>query len=130
MGNTDLGGDKRARLLTRQQTAKSKKVDAGDIEQVFAHWKQTINPRSLAVLDARRTVKIGWAVHDYGVDNCKKAIEGITKSPWHMGENPQNKKYCDVELIFRHAENVEKFIALADTRSKKDARREFIEESQ
>jgi len=125
--NSNGGGKPgRERLLTKQQTAKSKKVDPAQIEQVFAHWKATINPRSLAVLDARRTVKIGWAIHDYGVENCKKAVDGITKSPWHMGHNPQNKKYCDVELIFRHADNVEKFIEMADQR---DARKEFLQEN-
>jgi len=45
-----------------------------------------------------------------------------------MGQNPQNKKYADVELIFRSAANVEKFMDLADIRGIRDAEQEFINE--
>ena len=43
-----------------------------------------------------------------------------------MGGNPQNKRYADVELIFRNASNVEKFMELAERRDSRDARNEFI----
>lgn len=111
------------RIQTRQQAAKAKKVSDDAIEQVFAYWKQVISPKSKAVLDHKRKLRIGWAIHDYGVESCKKAVDGITKSPWHMGDNPQRKKYNDVELIFRDADNVEKFIGMAEER---DARAEFL----
>lgn len=46
-----------------------------------------------------------------------------------MGANPQNKRYVDVELIFRNAANVEKFIELAERRDARAAEQEFINES-
>ena len=115
--------NKRDRILTKQQAAKARKVSEDAIEQVFAYWKQIISPKSRAVLDDARVRKIGWAIHDYGIEACKQAIDGIAKSDWHMGVNPQQKKYNDVELIFRHAENVERFINMAE---KRDARAEFL----
>lgn len=113
----------RTHIQTRQQAAKARKVSPHAIEQVFAHWKETINPTSKAVLDDKRTIRIGWAIHDYGIEACKQAINGIKNSPWHMGHNPRNKKYNDIELIFRHADNVERFITLSEQR---DARTEFL----
>lgn len=113
----------RTRIQTRQQAAKARKVSTDAIEQVFAYWKQTISPSSRAVLDDKRSLRIGWAIHDYGIEACKQAIDGITNSSWHMGNNPQQKKYNDVELIFRDADNVEKFIGMAE---KRDARAEFL----
>jgi len=110
-------------IQTRQQSAKARKVSAEAIKQVFAYWKETVAPKSKAVLDDKRTIRIGWAIHDYGIESCKQAINGITNSEWHMGNNPQQKKYNDVELIFRSADNVEKFIEMAN---KRDARTEFL----
>lgn len=88
-----------------------------------------VSPNSRAVLDEQRRQRIGWAIHDYGLDGCKKAIDGILKSSWHMGANPQNKRYVDVELIFRNAANVEKFIEFAERRDARAAEQEFINES-
>lgn len=110
-------------IQTRQQASKARKVSSEAIEQVFTYWKQTIAPKSKAVLDDKRTIRIGWAIHDYGIESCKQAINGILNSEWHMGVNPQQKKYNDVELIFRNADNVEKFIELSN---KRDARAEFL----
>jgi hypothetical protein len=44
------------------------------------------------------------------MDTCKAAIVGCSLSPWHSGQNPSNKKYNDLSLIFRNAEKVEYFL--------------------
>ena len=120
--------NKRPRIITKQQSEKAKKVSPDQIQQVFDYWKQTIAPQSRAVLDNDRSRKIGWAIYDYGIDACKQAVDGIAKSDWHMGRNPNNKKYNDVELIFRNATNVEKFIEMAGTGrdSRTAAREKFL----
>lgn len=114
----------RPTMLKRQQTAKARKVSEDAINEVFEYWRGKISPRSRAVLDEVRKTKIGWAIHDYGVEACKRAVDGCVKSGWNMGNNPSGKKYNDVELIFRHAANVERFISMADER---DAKQEFID---
>jgi hypothetical protein len=119
--NQTLG--KRPNQQKRQQTAKARKISDDAIHEVFTYWREKISPRSRAILDDARRTKIGWAIHDYGIQACKQAIDGCLKSGWHMGNNPSNKKYNDVELIFRHAANVERFIAMTEQR---DAKQEFI----
>lgn len=122
---SDGGGKQvnRTRIQTRQQTAKARKISDDAIHEIFTYWREKVSPRSRAVLDDARKIKIGWAIHDYGIEACKQAIDGCLKSGWHMGNNPSHKKYNDVELIFRHAANVERFIGMADER---DAKQEFI----
>ena len=50
----------------------------------------------------------------YGTQGCKDAISGTTHSPWHMGHNPQGKKYDDIELILRDEKHIEMFIDIYD----------------
>lgn len=116
----------RPRIQKRQQSAKARKVSEAAVQEIFNYWKQVIAPSSRAVLDDNRVIKIGWAIHDYGMEACKQAIDGIAQSDWHMGNNPRNKKYNDVELIFRSADNVERFMDMA---KKRDARAEFLSDT-
>lgn len=61
-------------------------------------------------LDAKRYLKVAAAVADYGVDDCMRAIRGCAASDFHMGRNKQNKRYDDLELIFRDQDHVERFL--------------------
>jgi hypothetical protein len=121
-----MGKVERPRIQTKQQAAKARKVSEAAVQEIFDYWKQIVSPSSRAILDDLRVIKIGWAIHDYGMDACKQAIDGIAKSDFHMGNNPRNRKYNDVELIFRSADNVERFMGMAE---KRDARAEFLKDS-
>ena len=46
-------------------------------------------------------------------------------SKFHMGDNPQQKKYNSIDLIFRDADKIEGFIQRTQ---KRDARQEFLDE--
>lgn len=109
---------------TRQQIVKSKWAKHADIGFVFDYWCTTVRKgQKTLILDYTRQFKIGSALHDYGMQTCLDAILGITRSEWHMGQNPLGKKYNDIALIFRDAGNVEKFAALG---SEKSAREVFL----
>ena len=85
-----------------------------EIQQVFDHWVSVhwtgrgIRP----VLTDKRSRIISKALKDYGVDNCKLAIDGCALSKWHQGQNPSGKKYNSIELILRDAEHIENFANL------------------
>lgn len=51
------------------------------------------------------------------------AVRGIALSSWHMGENPESKKWNDMSLALRNGTNVEKFrdLYLAGGEEKLDA---------
>jgi hypothetical protein len=65
-------------------------------------------------LGDKRRSKIEKAIGLYGIEACKDAISGATHSPWHMGHNPQGKKYDDIELILRDEKHIEMFLDIYD----------------
>lgn len=83
--------------------------------KVFGEWirwcKSGRGPKPALTED--RIVIIGAAIAEYGVKTCIDAVIGCSYSDWHMGQNPQGKKYNDVELIFRNAQNIERFAGIA-----------------
>ena len=96
------------------QSAKCRSVDASDIQRVFDHWVTTMDKSKRCRLDEKRTLFIGAAIHDYGVDDCLTAITGCSMSPFHMGANRNKKRYDSLELIFRDADHIEKFCDIAE----------------
>lgn len=66
------------------------------------------------VLDTKRAKLITRAVDTHGADTVEAAIRGVGLSPWHMGKNPQGKKYTDLELVLRDAAHVERFAGYWD----------------
>lgn len=78
-------------------------------KKVFEYWKKTFNhPR--AVFDSARETKIKNALKHYSVDDLMLAIDGCSKSPHHMGKNKTGTIHDSIDLIFRNAGNIERFI--------------------
>lgn len=85
---------------------------AADVQGLFDFWCETFNKNAKTQLDEAREKKLRAALKRYGFDDCKRAILGCSYSPWHQGQNPMNKKYHDLTLIFRNADKTEGFIGL------------------
>ena len=113
---------KRKRRLT--QGDKASKIHPDIIQEIWDYWVEAMQSKK-AILDTDRVVSIGWAVHDYGVDACKQAIDACANSPFHMGSNKQQVKYNGIGLIFRNAEKIEYFLQRSN---KRDAGQEWIDE--
>ena len=93
------------------------KVTTEDIFEVFQHWVSLCraSPKGRRpVLGDKRRGKIEKAIGLYGIEACKDAVSGSTHSPWHMGHNPQGKKYDDIELILRDEKHIEMFLDIYD----------------
>jgi hypothetical protein len=95
-------------------------VTFSTIETIFNHYVDTVWSRHGARphLTDKRARNIRQAVQMYGQKAVEQAITGITHSPWHMGQNPQGKKYNNLELILR-PQNIEKFSQLAEEHNTK-----------
>lgn len=91
--------------------------DLADVRAVFDLWVSLYrNAKRPPVLDNRRRSKIRKAIADYGKDTVEAAVRGLGQSDWHMGRNPQRKKYDDIELVLRDAKHVEMFADMWDSR--------------
>ena len=64
--------------------------------------KVRMNGKRLAAVKAR--LREGYTKED-----LIAAVQGIARSPWHMGDNPEGKRYDDMLLAIRDGERVEKF---------------------
>ena len=114
----DLTKPKKTRKQSRREKAAS--IEPQHIQDVFESWmrwcKSTRGPKP--AMSEERIVLIGAAIADYGLATCLDAVLGCSLSDWHMGQNPQGKKYNDIELIFRNAQNIERFAGMgSDKRS-------------
>ncbi len=112
MASADCKKTRGPSRLTREQRSKAEKVDPELVDQVYRYWCELMRPGRTRVpaLDAKRYLKVAAAVSDYGVDDCMRAIRGCAASDFHMGRNKQNKRYDDLELIFRDQDHVERFL--------------------
>lgn len=106
--------DSSLRSEEKDLSAPKAQTDTDDVAQVFAHWQTAMaSPRSL--LDVKRRKLIRNALKTgYSVDQLKQAIDGCAKSAWHMGQNDRMTKYNGLDLILRNAEQIDKFVLLAE----------------
>lgn len=101
-----------ASSLTKQKQAKAATVVDELAQQVYEYWCTVMRPGRKRVphLDTKRLVAVKAAIHDFGIEDCMRAIDGCAKSDFHMGRNKHNRRYDDIELILRDQEHVERFI--------------------
>jgi hypothetical protein len=125
VNNSDKSKQKRPRISTKQRAEKAKSISDEAVKIVWDHWAKTMGASKLAILDHDRKVKIAASIHDYGIEASCLAIDGCASSPFHMGDNPQQKKYNGIDLIFRDADKIEGFIQRTE---KRNARQEFLDE--
>lgn len=101
-------------LTGYQEPGTKEQKDSARAREVFEYWQEVAgHPRTK--LDDKRKRKIRARLRDgYTVDELRAAVDGVLKSPFHMGENDHNMKYDDIELICRDAAHVDRFMRLAD----------------
>jgi hypothetical protein len=95
-----------------EHAAELKSVNPDDVLAVWERWKlfHWNGSGRTPVLTSSRDTDIRRGIHKFGVKRCLDAVEGITFSEWHMGDNPAGKKYVSLDLIFREEWRVNKFV--------------------
>jgi len=98
--------------ITTETTKEIKTVETClPVNDVFDYWKTTMNHKK-SILDAKRKKLINGALKTgYSVDDLKAAILGCSLTPHNMGQNDRNERYDGVHIIFKDADNIERFIA-------------------
>ena len=93
---------------TPKEVKEVKEVFNKNILEIFEHYNSKI--KQLRKLTPKRKQKIKSRLEDFSSKELKKAIDHLATSGWHMGENPDEKKYNDLEWLFANYERTEKFI--------------------
>lgn len=88
------------------------------VREIFDHWREVRNHPG-AKLDAKRKAKIRSRLAEkFAPADLCRAVDNIALSRWHCGENPDGKVYDGIEVVFRDAAQVEKFLDMAVPQSK------------
>ena len=82
------------------------------VASVFDHWKTVMNHPKSSLDAKRRKLIAGRMKEGYGEDDLKSAINGCSKSAFHMGDNERQQRYDGLDLILRDASHIDKFLSL------------------
>lgn len=96
----------------KQEQKQKQDTDKGstlEVREVFEHWR-SVRKHPRAVLDAKRTRYIRARLKEgFSVAELCRAIDNVSLSAFHCGDNADRKVYDDIVTIFRDAPQVEKF---------------------
>lgn len=80
-----------------------------DNYKVFDYWRLTMkHPK--AQFDDKRKALINTFLKHYHVEDLKQAIHGCSVTPFNMGDNKQGQVYDSLSLIFKDADQVDRFM--------------------
>ncbi len=86
--------------VTEQKTSPAKA--GNDVLEIFNYWKEVMKKGGTTRLNKKREKLISDRLKEgYQVDEFKTAIFNCSMSPFHMGQNDNQTKYNDIELICR-----------------------------
>ena len=103
-----IGNRERNNTIVASRMRPGEKLEA--VQQIFEHWKTVMNHPN-AKLDPKRQALIKKALSfGYGEQELCEAISGCSVTPHNMGDNDQNQRYDGLHVIFRDADQIDRFI--------------------
>lgn len=94
----------------------SNSITIVEVRDVFQAWVVATGRQPVAtkLTPERIHLIFKWLKVGYGVDELKAAAVGVTRSPFHMGENDRGVKYDDLKVVLKSGANIEMFRNLGD----------------
>ena len=123
-GEVILSGEQLPEDTNPTARASSQQKQARAIDDIFQYW-QTIMGHPNARLDDKRRKLIRNALKTgYAANDLKTAIFGCSKTPHNMGDNDRGQRYDGLHVIFKNADQIDRFIHNAMNQESMDANRE------
>jgi hypothetical protein len=85
----------------------TKERETSPVDEVWSYYVEVFNA-TRQVLDSTRKTIIRNALKVRTIEECKRAIDGLSVSPWHNGDNPQRKKYLGIRYALSGNERTKK----------------------
>lgn len=99
-------------LTIPNPTKKDVELKPDPVLDVFQYWQEKLNHPQAKLDDNRRRI-ITNALKEYSVDQCKTAIYGMSVTPHNIGQNDRNQRFDGLHIVFKNAENFERFTSNA-----------------
>ena len=80
---------------------------------IFEYWQMVMDHPRAAYDDKRKALIKKW-LRVYRSDDLKKAIHGCSVTPHNMGENDRGERYDSLKLIFKDADQIDRFMSNDD----------------
>lgn len=77
---------------------------------MFEELKTTLKMSGVYKLSPARRTKLKARLKEYAPQDVLRAAVGLSRSEWHMGSNPSQKKYGTPDFLLRSYEQVERFL--------------------
>jgi DNA-binding transcriptional regulator YhcF (GntR family) len=126
--NTNIQGknekEEKEDHASRDCQAKPDETDS-KIQEVWSHWEnhfRDLYPR-MKLTDKRKKA-IRARLRSFSVEELKTAIDNISKSPFHRGENEQGQPFAEIERNFRNDEKVEWWLAKKESSPNRRSRKQ------
>lgn len=97
------------------------------VAAVFSHWQKTLGHDRAVLDDKRRKIIDARLKEGYSIETLLAAIDGCSKSPFHMGENDRGMKYDGLDLILRDGAHIDQFIKINDNPPRPSGKQAKIE---
>lgn len=88
----------------------SKASQDKELEAVFNQLSSILHPKQKILFTNTRKSKLKQRNKNFSYLQMMTAARNLIRSPWHMGENPGNKKYASLDFLIRNDEQVEKWL--------------------
>ena len=87
-----------------------------DVSVVFDAWVAATgrNPTRTKLTAQRRSRVRARLSEGYSVGDLVAAVQGVARSPFHMGDNDRRQRFDDLTLVLRDGGQVEKFGGLVE----------------
>lgn len=98
-------------VATNGESESRKDSVAVTAESVLNAWVEATGRNATRVrMNGKRLAAVKARLREgYTGEDLIAAVRGIARSPWHMGDNPDGKRYDDMLVAIRDGERVEKF---------------------
>jgi hypothetical protein len=102
-------------------------IEENSIEEnsilLIEHFNKIFNRKYRPTKD--RITRIKSRLKTYSVYEIKKAIDSLSKSPWHRGENDQGWT-ADIDFLIRNDGQIDKFLNFVPPKPKKEEKLDIL----
>lgn len=93
------------------------KIALAVVLEIFGYWQEVMNhPKARFDNQRRKDIERGFGL-GFSVQEMKLAILGCSRTPHNIGVNTSKKRYDSLNLIFRDADHIERFMATGEESS-------------
>jgi len=95
-----VGGENIEKSTTEQQPPAPGEQTAlvpNPTTEVWQHYQRTVAGADRRSFDSARQTCVRRALKVRTVDQCRQAIDSLAASDWHNGNNPDRKRYLDIQ---------------------------------